>query len=106
MLWKLGLNPGEKFLEWLSTILERDGVETSRKLLDRMATIPEGLRIHNEGPLVPDQSKPPLSLVAADVSTQTKVDFPRMAPLYWPDPDEVDPAQYVRASISLPAFFS
>src|SRR5215207_379568 len=83
MLWKLGLNPGEEFLEWLSAILERDGVETSRKLLDRMATIPEGLRIRNEGPLVPDQSKPPVSLVAADVSTQTKVDFPRMAPLYY-----------------------
>ena len=105
MLWKLGLNPGEKFLEWLSTILERDGVETSRKLLDRMATIPEGLRIHNEGPLVPDQSKPPLSLVAADVSTQTKVDFPRMAPLYYRDPDQVDPALYVRASMSIPGFF-
>ena len=105
MLWNLGLNPGEKFLEWLSSILEREGVETSRKLLDRMATMPEGLKTRNEGPLVPDEAKLPLSLVAADVSTQTKVDFPRMAQLYFSDPDQVDPALYVRASMSIPGFF-
>jgi NTE family protein len=102
----LGLNPGDKFLEWLSGVLEREGVRTSRKLLDRMATIPAGLRTRDGKPLTPDQTKPPLALVAADVSTQTKVDFPRMAPLYYHDPDQVDPAKYVRASMSIPAFFS
>jgi len=106
LLWELGLNPGDKFLEWLSELLEREGIATSRKLMDRMATIPAGLRTRNGEPLTPDSTKPPLALVAADVSTQTKVDFPRMAPLYWRDPDEVDPAQYVRASMSIPAFFS
>jgi NTE family protein len=106
VLYKLGLNPGDRFLGWLSGVLAREGVETSRKLLNRMATMPEGLRTRDGEPLMPDQTKLPLALVAADVSTQTKVDFPRMAPLYWPDPDEVDPAQFVRASMSIPVFFS
>ncbi|HEX2742650.1 MAG TPA: patatin-like phospholipase family protein, partial [Rubrobacter sp.] len=46
-----------------------------------------------------------LALVAADVSTQTKVEFPLMAPLYWDDSDSVNPALYVRASMSIPGFF-
>jgi NTE family protein len=106
LVWKLGLNPGDKFLEWLSELLKREGVGTSRKLLDRMATIPAGLRTRDGEPLTPDPTKPPLALVAADVSTQTKVEFPRMAPLYWRDPGEVHPAVYVRASMSIPFFFS
>ena len=44
-------------------------------------------------------------MVAADVTTETKVDFPRMAELYWDDPDSVDPACFARASMSIPLFF-
>jgi NTE family protein len=106
LVWKLGLNPGEKFLEWLSDLLQEEGVGTTQKLHDRMATMPQGLRTRDGEPLTPDPTKSPLALVAADVSTQTKVEFPRMASLYWPDPDEVDPALYVRASMSIPYFFS
>ena len=106
LVWNLGLNPGDKFLEWLSNLLEREGVGTSQKLLDRMATMPAGLTTREGEPLTPDPAQSPLALVAADVSTQTKVDFPRMAPLYWQDPGEVDPALYVRASMSIPYFFS
>ena len=46
-----------------------------------------------------------LALVAADVSTQTKAVFPKMAELYWKNPDAVNPADYVRASMSIPYFF-
>ena len=106
LVWGLGLNPGDRFLEWLSNLLEREGVGTSQKLHDRMATMPAGLRTRDGEPLSPDPAKSPLALVAADVSTQTKVEFPKMAPLYWRDPGEVDPALYVRASMSIPYFFS
>src|SRR5215211_5508921 len=39
LVWSLGLNPGDKFLEWLSSLLKREGVGTSRELRDRIATI-------------------------------------------------------------------
>jgi NTE family protein len=106
LVWSLGLNPGDKFLEWLSSLLKREGVGTSRELRDRIATIPAGLRTRNGEPLAPDKTKSPLALVAADVSTQTKVVFPEMASLYWRDPSGIDPALYVRASMSIPGFFS
>jgi NTE family protein len=103
LLKHLGLNPGEAFREWLSEILEREGVGTTQKLRERMATIPPGLRTRDGQAL--NEVNPYLALVAADVSTQTKVEFPTMSPLYWRNPDTVDPALYVRASMSIPYFF-
>lgn len=106
LVWNLELNPGDEFFKWLSGLLADEGVASSRALRDRMATMPEGLRTRDGRPLAPDEANPHLALVAADVSTQTKVEFPKMASLYWHHPDEVDPALYVRASMSIPAFFS
>ena len=106
LVWELGLNPGDEFLRWLSQLLEREGVGTSLDLQNRVATIPQGLRTRDGEPVTIDTTKAPLALVAADVSTQTKVVFPEMAPLYWRDPGDVDPALYVRASMSIPGFFS
>jgi NTE family protein len=101
----LGLNPGEAFYDWLSGLLARDGVGTARRLRERMAQLPPGLRTREGEELGPDRVAPYLALVAADISTQTKVEFPKMTPLYWRDPDDVDPALYVRASMSIPYFF-
>jgi NTE family protein len=101
----LGLNPGGAFYGWLSGILSGDGVGTTRKLRERMAQLPPGLRTREGEELGPERANPHLALVAADVSTQTKVEFPNMAPLYWRDPDDVNPALYVRASMSIPYFF-
>jgi len=106
LVWELGLNPGDEFLRWLSRLLEREGVGTSLDLQNRMATIPAGLRTRGREPVTIDKTRTLLALVAADVSTQTKVVFPEMAPLYWRDPGGRDPALFVRASMSIPGFFS
>lgn len=102
----LGLNPGVAFTEWIRGILKREGIKTSGALHARMETIPPGLRTRG-GELLdtPDKAGAHLALIAADVSTETKVEFPRMAGLYWKDPDKVDPALFVRASMSIPYFF-
>ena len=102
---QLGLNPGEAFYDWLSGLLARERVGTTRGLRERMAQFPPGLRTREGDELGPGRVVPYLALVAADVSTQTKVEFPKMTPLYWRDPDDVDPALYVRASMSIPYFF-
>lgn len=106
LVWSLGLNPGDEFFRWLSGLLARADVGTSEKLRGRMAKIAPKLKMRDGQPLTPEEANPYLALIAADVSTQTKVEFPRMAPLYWRDPGEVDPALYVRASMSIPGFFS
>ena len=102
---QLGLNPGEAFYHWLSGLLSADGVRTTRDLRERMAQLPPSLKTRDGDELGPERANPHLALVAADVSTQTKVEFPNMAPLYWGDSDSVNPAMYVRASMSIPGFF-
>jgi NTE family protein len=55
--------------------------------------------------LSPEELDLRLALVTAEIATETKVDFPRLAPLFWDDPDRLNPAIYVRASMSIPFFF-
>jgi NTE family protein len=102
---QLGLNPGGAFYDWLSGLLAGNGVRTTRDLRERMARLPSSLRTRDGEELGPERTSPHLALVAADISTQTKVEFPLMAPLYWSDSDSVNPAMYVRASMSIPGFF-
>ncbi len=99
----LGLNPGEVFHKWIKDILKNAGIKNTRDLLDRLDKLPPTLK-HREGKSLANR-KAGLALVAADVSTQTKAVFPKMAELYWKNPDAVNPADYVRASMSIPYFF-
>jgi NTE family protein len=98
---RLGINPGDAFFDWLSGLLSSNGIRTTRDLKERMAKLPPSLKTRGGEDLAP----PFLALVAADVSTQTKVEFPNMAPLYWNNSDSANPALYVRASMSIPGFF-
>jgi len=46
-----------------------------------------------------------LAIVSADITTETKAEFPESANLYFPNPGSVNPAKFVRASMSIPFFF-
>lgn len=102
----LGLNPGNAFAKWIGDILLREDIGTSAEMRAKMETLPPGLRTR-QGRLLntPAKAGIHLAIIAADVSTETKVEFPKMACLYWKDPDQVDPALFVRASMSIPYFF-
>ena len=99
----LGLNPGDVFHQWITKILKKSGIKTTRDLLERLAKLPPTLK-HRKDVSLKNRTAG-LALVAADVSTQTKAVFPKMAPLYWKNHEAVNPADYVRASMSIPFFF-
>lgn len=105
----LGLHPGDEFLKWLTGALESAGVRTTRDLQKRLADVPASLRarsgIRGGAALSAEDRQGRLAMVAADVTTETKVEFPRMAHLYWDSPDDINPACYARASMSIPFFF-
>lgn len=46
-----------------------------------------------------------LVIVSADITNEIKVEFPAMHPMYWGTDYSISPAQYVRASMSIPFFF-
>jgi NTE family protein len=101
----LGLVPGERFVGWLASVLGRGGINTYRQLEARLRELPEGLRLRDGRLLTVEEARPALAVVATDVTTQSKVELPRMASLYWHDPDAVNPALFTRASLSIPFFF-
>ena len=112
-----GLNRGDRFHEWLTEVLGRSGIRTTQALRQRMAATPLGWHLRpgslykasqlDDQPMLPalDPAKDYLCIVAADIATETKVEFPNMAGLYWANPDSVNPADYVRCSMSIPVFF-
>ncbi len=105
----LGLNPGEKFENWIQQVLKDspNHIETIGELIEKRGKkyFPAGLKNRITGePVTDDYAR--IYIIAADLTTQTKVQFPKMANLYWGDKMwEQSPAKMVRASMSVPFFF-
>lgn len=93
-----GLHPGQVFYQWLADTLAEKGIATLADLRRVRAKAPEGLPC-------PPQRWERVAFVTADVTTGTKIAFPEQAALYWQNPDRVNPALFVRASMSVPLFF-
>lgn len=102
----LGLNPGDKFLEWLTGFLNKNEVKTLADLKNGFMKVPDDLMVRPGIERTLDGLQPRLAIITADLTTETKVEFPRMAGLYWANPDKENPAIYARASMSIPYFFS
>jgi len=99
---KLGLNPGKTFEDWLRGLLANAGINSMADLMDHRSQLPRlSLREGREGNI----SDSKLAVVTSEINTHTKVDFPRMAHLYYAQPESVNPAAFVRASMSIPFFF-
>jgi NTE family protein len=104
----LGLNPGKAFLNWLITELEGVGIKTTEELLGQLRTVSPGLGLRTtrmDTELSEEDKAGDLVMIAADITTETKVEFPKMAGLYWCNPEPVNPACFARASMSIPFFF-
>jgi NTE family protein len=101
----LGLNPGDDFTLWLKDFLKRNGINNQNDLTKSFNRLPDDLKIREGVNSNLDGISSRLVIIAADIITETKVDFPAMASLYWSNPGSVNPALYVRASMSIPYFF-
>ncbi|MHA4844340.1 patatin-like phospholipase family protein [Flavitalea antarctica] len=106
-----GINTGKNFHQWITEILQRNNISTleqlETKITERYGNIemrPERIAQNIPGDDV-SVPYPYLTLVASDITAQTKVEFPLMAADYWADPPSINPADFVRASMSIPIFF-
>lgn len=91
---KMGLNPGNDFYNWLDTNI---GHATVQQVLDNMNDLPESLKKQN--------IKAKMAVVAADLTTETKVVFPAMGDLYFKNTAQEPAAKFIRCSMSVPVFF-
>lgn len=101
----LGLNPGGEFQKWLGDVLHQFNVYKISDIDRKLKTRPKDLKYFDNRPLLEADGTGRLALVTADITTETKVELPRMAMLYWDNPDEVAPEVFARASMSIPGFF-
>ncbi|WP_444922456.1 patatin-like phospholipase family protein [Microbulbifer sp. CnH-101-G] len=97
-----GLNPGDTFTYWLQDELRQLGITDTAQLYQRINQFPT---LFYQGNPDPEVGIAEVALVAADITTETRAVFPAKAPLYFSDPNTVNPAEYVRASMSVPGFF-
>jgi NTE family protein len=105
LLRNMGINPGLHFFDWVSEILVRNGIKTTADLLEKRKKLPK-LRIRDGIQQDLSGLNASLHIIASDVTTESKVIFPQMADLYWQNPEQVNPAAYIRASMSVPVFFT
>jgi NTE family protein len=107
LLKEHGLNPGQTFEEWLKQGIKNFGIERTDALDQQLNAKANELLRHGDGPpLTEKQRSARLAMITADISTQSKVEFPKMAKLYWGNKWLAEnPGSYVRASMSIPFFF-
>ena len=99
---KLGINPGNHFEEWLTKALEENGIHSLADLDKRRATLPKLKHLTNTAYQF---KKPGLAIITSEITTHSKVEFPKMRKLYWQEAENIHPAKFVRASMSIPFFF-
>ena len=100
-----GLNPGHVFEDWLHGVLADNNADTAAKLDAKQRDTPASLCTRAGVPVSVADDPHRLAIISAEVTTETKVVFPQMAPLFWDAPGDVSPARFVRASMSIPGFF-
>jgi len=101
---RLGLNPGTNFKDWITEELSKADIHSLGDLLKLREKLPEGLKNREEGTSAADY-KAKLAIITSDITTHSKIEFPKMAELFWAKPEDVAPADLVRASMSIPFFF-
>ncbi len=100
---RLGLNPGNDFEKWITAELKKANINNMGDVMRRMEQRPEGLK-HVSGANIENMT-PKLAIIAADITTHSKIEFPRMSELFYAEPQSIPPSSLVRTSMSIPIFF-
>ena len=106
-----GLNDGDVFHNWVkNALLEKQHVKNLDDLKANFNQLPADLfldlKANCRDSLTEEVPQTPrLTIIANDVTTNNKIEFPKMWDLYFNETKEVNPADFVRASMSIPLFF-
>jgi len=100
-----GINPGNYFYDWIKNQLLVNGVKTVTDLNNKATAAIPGLHLR-----VPNQEglnglEGDVTFIASELVTQNKIQFPAMWSLFRKNIDELQPAGFIRASMSIPIFF-
>ena len=98
---------GEDFHNWLKVILKKNKITTTKELKDRAFKDHDDLSLSlRSGADLQGQSlNSDVTVISCDITSRRKVEFPHDMIEYVENVDAIHPADYVRASMSIPFFF-
>lgn len=101
-----GINPGNYFYDWIKQQLIANDVLTVSDLNKKAAAIPN-LHLRTDHPEGVESLFGDVTFIASELVTQNKIQFPEMCFLFREKAniDTLQPAGFVRASMSIPVFF-
>lgn len=104
-----GINPGDYFYTWIKDHMKEKGVQTVTDLISKAETIPKLYHRDLKGTDVSDLNGE-VVFITSELVTQNKFELPKMFKLFRInddayDPDRLQPAGFVRASMAIPLFF-
>ncbi|WP_264534999.1 patatin-like phospholipase family protein [Flavobacterium sp. N1736] len=111
----LGLNPGNNFYQWISNLLSQKGIKNYADLKAlRLKGVSDQNKLFQINKVQlgdrEEYNRPDhwsnMAIIAADITTESKIVFPKMIDLFYSNPDVQNPADFVRASMSIPLFFT
>jgi predicted acylesterase/phospholipase RssA len=108
---RFGVNPGINFREWINDIMVENKAETLASLKAKFNKTDDNIVHRNAEQGISDllsygdEDDPAVCLITGEIYTNTKIEFPKMAGMFWENPDDVPLADFVRASMSIPIFF-
>ena len=100
-----GINPGDFFYDWIKRQLIDNGVTTVTDLINKASSPVPGLHLRNPNPEELKGLEGDVTFITSDIISQNKIQFPEMWPLFRKNIDDLQPAGFIRASMSIPVFF-
>lgn len=100
-----GINPGDFFYDWIKARLRENGVCTVSDLQNKAAQEPPNLHLRVPHPEGTNGLKGDVTFIASELVTENKIQFPEMCSLFATNINDLQPAGFVRASMSIPVFF-
>ncbi|WP_300602940.1 patatin-like phospholipase family protein [Niabella sp.] len=102
-----GINPGNFFYDWLKQLMKENGVAHLDDFRRKAGQQIEGLHLRQAHPDGLDGLAPDVTIIASELITENKIEFPKMCNLFRPADrmHELHPAGLVRASMAIPLFF-
>ncbi len=100
-----GINPGDYFYDWIKQQLIANGVKTVTDLNNKASAPVAGLHLRVPNPEGLKGLQGDVTFITSELVTQNKIQFPEMWCLFKKNIDELQPAGFIRASMSIPVFF-
>ncbi|HVM90053.1 MAG TPA: patatin-like phospholipase family protein [Puia sp.] len=99
-----GVNPGNFFYDWIKKIMDENGVTNVSQIKAKAETLPL-MRVRNTETQNANTLFGDVTFITSELVSENKIEFPKMANLFRENPDDLHPAHFVRASMSIPIFF-